>query len=191
MPLIADPGYALSRDAAEAGFPVTCAPGASAVTTALTLAGLPTDRFLFAGFLPNASGQRKSALSELGAVQATLVLYESPKRVGALLADAQAVLGPDRSAAVCRELTKKFEEVRRGTLGELAAQYAGQTVKGEVVVLVDRAASQEADENAVKEALVRALESMRVKDASESVARATGWPKRKVYQLALDLAGKR
>nr|WP_272490696.1 16S rRNA (cytidine(1402)-2'-O)-methyltransferase [Mesobacterium pallidum] len=191
MPLIADPGYALSRDAAEAGHMVTCAPGASAVTTALTLGGLPTDRFLFAGFLPNASGQRKSALSELGTVPATLVLYESPKRVGALLADASGVLGAARPAAVCRELTKRFEEVRRGTLGDLAAQYDGETVKGEVVVLIDRAASDEADESAVKEALVKALENMRVKDASESVATATGWPRRKVYQMALELAGKR
>lgn len=189
-PLIADPGFDLSRIAAEAGYAVTSAPGPSAVITALTLAGLPTDKFMFCGFLPNASGQRKSALTELSTVPGTLVFYESPKRLGAMLADATEVLGENRKAVVCRELTKKFEEVRRGTLQELAEEYGHGPAKGEIVVLIDRPGDEETSEDDVEAALVNALSTMRVKDAANTVAAAFNLPRRNVYQLALKLSEK-
>lgn len=187
-PLIADPGYDLARAAREAGYTVTTAPGASAVITALTLAGLATDRFLFAGFLPNQTKARRDALEELGAVRATLVLYESPKRLHKLLKDAAEVLGGDRSVAVCRELTKRFEEVRKGRLADLAAEIAEQPVKGEIVVLIERGKAADVSEKFVIDALERERGAgASVKDAAASVSRETGWPRRDVYQLALSL----
>lgn len=187
-PLIADPGYDLARAARSAGHAVTTAPGVSAVITALSLAGLPTDRFLFGGFLPNQTKARRDALAELGTVQATLVFYESPRRLDKFLRDAADVLGPDRPAAVCRELTKKFEEVRQGTLQNLAEDIAAQPVKGEIVVLIERAGAPDVSEKFV----VDAIEEERrggasVKDAATRVAQQTGWPRRKVYQLALGM----
>ncbi|MEX0368028.1 MAG: 16S rRNA (cytidine(1402)-2'-O)-methyltransferase, partial [Ruegeria sp.] len=128
MPLIADPGFELGRAARDAGVPVTCAPGPSAVLTALVIGGLPTDAFHFGGFLPAARTARRTALQSMAAIPATLVLYESPKRVAALLRDAADVLGEDRPARMCRELTKRFEEVRSGTLGSLARDLDGTTV---------------------------------------------------------------
>lgn len=187
MPLIADPGYDLGKQAAEAGHTVTCAPGPSAALMALTLAGLPTDAFFFAGFLPNASGARKSRIEALRDIPGTLVFYESPKRVAACLSDLSAVLGTDRQAALCRELTKKFEEVRRGTLGELAAEYAGATVKGEIVLLVDRSHSQSVNESDVEEALIKALETHSVRDAADLVSKMYDLPRRPIYQKALKL----
>lgn len=185
-PLIADPGFDLAREAAKHGHLVTSAPGPSAVMAALTLAGLPTDRFLFAGFLPNAKTARRSQLKELADVPATLVFYESPKRLPAMLGDAAEVLGGNRSAAYCRELTKKFEEVQRGTLAELAERTCALTIKGEVVVLIDRAASGSVNPEDIASALRSALQTMSVRDASETVAQAYGQPKRKIYQMALD-----
>jgi 16S rRNA (cytidine1402-2'-O)-methyltransferase len=137
MPLIADPGFELVRAAREAGLMVTTAPGPSAVPSALALAGLPTDAFHFAGFLPSAKGARRRALTALSEVQATLVLFESPKRLGATLRDAAEVLGPERQAAICREITKKFEQTLRGTLSDLIRQIDEKNVKGEIVVLID------------------------------------------------------
>ncbi|MGR3272118.1 16S rRNA (cytidine(1402)-2'-O)-methyltransferase [Thalassococcus profundi] len=186
-PMISDPGFDLARAATEAGAPVTAAPGAAAVIAALTVAGLPTDRFLFAGFLPNARGARRSGLSELAAVPATLAFYESPRRVAAMLADAAEVLGPDRPAAVCRELTKKFEEVRRGTLAELAADLAEAPVKGEVVVIVARATAEPASQAEVDAALMEALETMSVRDAADRVSAELGLSRRPVYQRAMAL----
>jgi 16S rRNA (cytidine1402-2'-O)-methyltransferase len=124
-PLVSDPGFGLARAAAAEGFAVLAAPGASAVLAALAVSGLPSDRFLFAGFPPAAQGERARFLAELAPVRATLVLYESPRRIGRLLAEAAAALGPDRQAAVCRELTKRFEEVTRGTLATLAEGFSG------------------------------------------------------------------
>ena len=138
-PLIADPGYELARAVQAAGLPVTAAPGASAVLAALAVGGLPTDRFAFVGFLSASAAQRRSQLADLRALPFTLVIYESPKRVHDLLADCCDILGEEREAVVCRELTKKFEEVSRGTLGSLRADHAGRTVKGEIVVLIGRA----------------------------------------------------
>ncbi len=187
MPLIADPGYDLGKQAAEAGHMVTCAPGPSAALMALTLAGLPTDAFFFAGFLPNASGARRTRIEALRDVPGTLVFYESPKRVAACLADLADVLGGDRQAAMCRELTKKFEEVRRGTLGALSAEIAGQTVKGEIVLLVDRSHSETVNESDVDEALKRALETHSVRDAADLVSEMYRLPRRPIYQKALKL----
>lgn len=187
MPLIADPGYDLGRQAAEAGHLVTCAPGPSAALMALTLAGLPTDAFFFAGFLPNASGARRSRIEALRDVPGTLVFYELPKRVAACLSDLAEVLGENRPAALCRELTKKFEEVRRGTLGELAAELHGQTVKGEIVLLVDRGHSETVNESDVEEALKRALETHSVRDAADLVSEMYKLPRRPIYQKALKL----
>jgi 16S rRNA (cytidine1402-2'-O)-methyltransferase len=187
MPLIADPGYGLSKAAAEAGYTVTCAPGATAGITALTLAGLPTDAFFFGGFLPNATAARKKRLEELKEIPGTLIFYESPKRIAASLADMAEVLG-ERSAALARELTKKFEEVRRATLPELAAQLAEDGVKGEIVVLIDRNRAETASEGDVESDLRAALKDNRVKDAADIVAKLHDLPRRKVYQLALKLA---
>ena len=187
MPLLADPGFDLVRAAREAGHMVTSAPGPSAAVTALALAGLGTDRFLFAGFLPNTSSKRRTALRELAAVPATLMFYESPKRLAAMLRDAAEELGPGRPAVVARELTKRFEEVRPGTLAELAEALETTPVKGEIVVLIDRGTVPEAAEEDVASALVREMLVSSVKDASETVARRFGLKKRDVYQKALEL----
>src|SRR5690606_7848085 len=137
-PLISDPGYKLVEEAIAAGLKVTAVPGPSAILTALQLSGLPSDRFMFAGFLPPRLAARRKAIGELADIPATLILFESPRRLADCLADLAAVLG-DRSAAVARELTKLFEEVRRGTLGSLANQYAAEDPpKGEIVIVVGR-----------------------------------------------------
>lgn len=185
-PLVADPGYALAREIGAAGHLVTAAPGASAVLTALSLSGLPSDRFLFAGFAPSAKAARRTWLAELLPVQATLVIYESPRRVRELFADLSEIGGSDRRAAVCRELTKKFEEVLRGTIGELHDELAGRELKGEVVVLIDRAEAVVAEET-MAAALRQAMVGMSLKDAAATVAEAYGLPRRKVYQAALEM----
>lgn len=188
-PLISDPGFQLGRAAIAEGFTVLSAPGASAVLCALTVSGLPSDRFLFAGFPPAAKGARQTFIRELAQMQATVILYESPKRVKALLDDLVQGLGEGRKSVVCRELTKRFEEVSRGTLGELAAAFDGRDVKGEIVVLIDRAPEQVADAATVEQALDQALTHMTMKDAASAVAQAYGLPRRDVYQLALKRAG--
>jgi 16S rRNA (cytidine1402-2'-O)-methyltransferase len=184
-PLISDPGFVLARAAVAAGLPVVAAPGPSAVLCALAVAGLPTDRFFFAGFPPAAAVARRKFLAGLAAVPATLVFYESPKRVNQLLDDLSQSLGKGRYAAVCRELTKRFEEVTRGTLGELVDAFAGRDVKGEIVVVVDRPADRAADAETVEAALDRALSEMSVKDAAAFVAEAFGLPRKDVYRMAL------
>ena len=186
-PLIADPGYQLGREAIAAGITVLAAPGASAVLYALTVSGLPSDRFLFAGFLPNKSGARQKELRELARIPATLVFYESPKRIAATLRDMAEVLGGERRSAVCRELTKRFEEVTRGTLAEVTASFASRDVKGEIVVLVDRAGDAVVSEQSVEEALKDLLDKVSVKDAVSTVALDLGMARRDVYQIALGL----
>ena len=188
MPAVADPGFELARAMHAEGQAVTCAPGPSASTTALALAGLPTDRFLFAGFLPQAKTARQKALSEIADVQATLLFYESPKRLAASLSDMANVLGAERQAAMCRELTKKFEEIQRGTLAEQAARAAETRVKGEIVVLVERGHSSKISESDLEAEIVAALAGMSVRDAADTVAAAHGLPKRRVYQEALRLS---
>lgn len=187
MPLIADPGFELARAVAAADLPITCAPGPSAALTALALAGLPTDAFFFAGFLPNAKAARLTALEKLREVQGTLVFYESPKRLAAMLRDAAQTLGAERLAAVCRELTKKFEEVRRGSLADLADAYAGAAPKGEVVVLIDRGRLESVNQEDLTSALRKALGEMSMRDAVDAVSQAHALPRRKVYQAALSL----
>lgn len=190
-PLVSDPGYKLVRDVAAAGLAVTAAPGPSALLAALVLAGLPTDRFLFAGFLPPRSGARRSALGELAAVPATLVFYESGPRLAASLADMAAVLG-DRPAAVARELTKLFEEVRRDPLAVLAAHYAeAGPPKGEIVVVVGAPEAESASADTLDAALRRALDNNSTRDAAALIAGETGLPRRQVYARALELARDR
>lgn len=187
MPLIADPGYDLAREVRDAGFAVTAAPGPSAVLTALALGGLPTDAFFFAGFLPGAVQARRNRLRDLRAVPGTLIFFESPRRLADSLADMAAELGDDRQAAICRELTKRFEEIRHATLGELAAQTRGQTIRGEVVILVDRMRSQAVSTSQIEQELERALRDNSVRDAADLVSRAFGLQRREVYQMALKL----
>ncbi|WP_106745187.1 16S rRNA (cytidine(1402)-2'-O)-methyltransferase [Yoonia maritima] len=186
-PLVADPGYELGKAAIAEGLMVTSAPGASAVLAALTVSGLPTDRFAFVGFLPAAKQQRETEIAGLRDVPFTLVFYESPKRVGEMLGNLRDVLGGDRQAVVCRELTKKFEETSRGTLAELADAFDGRSVKGELVVLVGRAGATDVAEMDVEDALRDAMQTMRVKDAATIVAGALGLPRRQVYQVALGM----
>ena len=188
-PLISDPGYRLVRAATAAGHPVIAAPGASAVLTALTVAGLPTDRFFFEGFLPPKPGARQARIAELIRIPATLVLYESGPRIAATLADLAAGLG-GRAAAIGRELTKLHEEVRRGTLETLARDYAaGAETRGEFVIVVAPPAADAPADAAEIDALLRAaLSRASVKDAVAEVAAATGEPRRAVYSRALELA---
>ncbi len=185
-PLISDPGFELARAVAAAGLPLTAAPGPCAAICALTLSGLPSDRFLFAGFAPTTKAARLSFLAELAGVQATLILYESPKRLAALLGAMTTALGATRQAAVCRELTKRFEEVQRGTLAELADRIAAQDVRGEVVVLVDRAPPVAATEASIEAALDAALRTMSVKDAATFVSQTLGVSRKTAYQAALE-----
>ncbi|GFE63315.1 16S rRNA (cytidine(1402)-2'-O)-methyltransferase [Litoreibacter roseus] len=186
-PLIADPGFQLGRAVVAAGAYVTAAPGASAVLTALTVAGLPTDRFFFAGFAPNATGQRKTYIRTLKDVPGTLVFYESPKRIHKMLDDLASELDGARPCAVARELTKKFEEVIRGTVDEVRAQLADRALKGEIVVLVGRSENEDMDETAIEEMLRALMKQSTLKDAVAEVASASGMARRQVYQMALSL----
>jgi 16S rRNA (cytidine1402-2'-O)-methyltransferase len=186
-PLISDPGYRLVRAACEAGHPVTALPGASATLAALSVAGLPTDRFFFEGFLPPKQAGRQKRIAELAAIPATLVLFESGPRLSAALADLANGLGP-RAAAICRELTKLHEEIRRGSLDELAHDYAeGRETRGEIVIVVAPPADEDANADDVDDLLRQALARVSVKDAVGEVALATGRPRREVYQRALEL----
>jgi 16S rRNA (cytidine1402-2'-O)-methyltransferase len=187
-PLVSDPGYRLVRAAQAAGHPVTAAPGASAVLAALAVAGLPTDRFFFEGFLPAKEAGRRTRIAALAAIPATLVLFETGPRLAAALADLAAGLG-DRAAAVCRELTKLHEEVRRGTLDALAQAYAQlPEPRGEIVVVVAPPADQApAGAEEVDGMLRDALARLSVKDAVEEVAGLAGRPRRDVYRRALAL----
>jgi 16S rRNA (cytidine1402-2'-O)-methyltransferase len=187
-PLISDPGFKLVREAASLGIRVTALPGPSAPIMALILSGLPTDRFLFLGFLSAKSAARRTELEEVAGLRASLILFETAPRLLAALEDLLAVLG-DRPAAVARELTKMFEEVRRGSLRELVAHYREMgPPKGEIVLVVGPPLAAPVTEGAdLDQALRRALEKMRVKEAAEAVAAALNLPKRQVYQRALEL----
>jgi 16S rRNA (cytidine1402-2'-O)-methyltransferase len=188
MPLIADPGFELSREAAEAGYMVTAAPGPSAALTALTLGGLPTDAFFFAGFLPSSRSARRARLEALRDVPGTLVFYESPKRVSASLEDMAEVFGPERRAALCREMTKKFEEILRAPLGELRDRFRKDAPRGEIVILVDRGGKEKISESRLETDLIEALRSHSVRDAADLVAQIHDLPRRKLYQMALQLS---
>ncbi|MBO0347234.1 16S rRNA (cytidine(1402)-2'-O)-methyltransferase [Roseibium sp. CAU 1637] len=187
-PLISDPGYRLVRDVVAEGHKVIPIPGASALLAGLVGAGLPSDTIVFAGFLAQKDGQKRTRLKSLVETQGTLVFYESPRRLGATLAVMVEELGADREAAVARELTKRFETFERGTLGDLAELFSGDAPKGEIVILVGPpgekpAASQDDIDSLLREALV----DMPVSAAAKSVAKQTGGDRNEIYKRALML----
>jgi 16S rRNA (cytidine1402-2'-O)-methyltransferase len=190
-PLVSDPGYRLTRAAIDAGLLVGGIPGPNAAVLALTLSGLPPHPFIFVGFLPARTGPRQTALAKLAnaeaaGLSATIVLYEAPHRLAETLADAAAILG-DRPAAVCRELTKHFEEIRRETLAGLAAHYAQTAPRGEITLVIGPAILEPMSEEALTATLAGALAQMSLKDAVDAVTAATGLPRRQVYAKALAL----
>src|SRR3984885_4489564 len=188
-PLLSDPGFKLVRAAQEAGHSVTALPGASAPLAALVVAGLPTDEFFFAGFLPAKQAARRARIEELAAMPATLVLFETAPRIAAALGDLAAGLGP-REAAVCRELTKLHEEVRRGDLATLAQSFAAAGTRGEIVLVIAPPAAAPPADIADADPLLRAaLTRASLKDAVGQVAQATGLPRREVYRRAGGLGG--
>ena len=189
-PLVADPGYRLAVDAAEAGARVHALPGPSSSLVALSLSGLPSDRFLFLGFPPSTATARQTFLKTWTAVDSTLILFESPRRVNRTLTDLAAI-DPSRMTVIARELTKKFEEVIRGTARDLAADPRMATLKGEVVMVLDRPGETVVDEAQLDDVIQRHMASMSVKDAAREAAQELGLPKRDVYQRALALAGQR
>lgn len=191
-PLISDPGYKLVREARTAGRNIITLPGPCAAIAALTLAGLPTDRFLFAGFLPAKTKARGEAISELARVRATLILYESGPRLGAALTALAAGLG-NREAAVARELTKIYEECVTGTLPDLAARYADAPPKGEIVVIVappNAVAAEDGDDDAIAAALIEAMADMPVAKAAKAIAARFGRERSDIYARALALKGQ-
>lgn len=196
MPLVSDPGYKLVSEAAREGVAVTCVPGASASLAALVLSGLPPDRFMFAGFLPPKSAARKAALAEVKDVPATLIFYETAPRLAACLKDMREILG-DRPAAVARELTKKFEEVRRDVLSALEAHYAKEGApKGEIVIVVGAPVAGQAEswtDESLDALLLKLMDEdgMGVKDAAGFAAAQSGRKKGDLYQRALILKGKK
>jgi 16S rRNA (cytidine1402-2'-O)-methyltransferase len=190
-PLISDPGYKLVRAAREAGVPVYTIPGASAVIAALSICGLPTDRFLFSGFLPNKAKARAEALLELASIKATLVFYESGPRLAASLETISEIYGY-REVAVARELTKKFEEVVTGTAAELAARYAAQEPKGEIVLIIGPPTEEmaAADAGDVDAALREALQSMSAAKAAGAIAKKFGLERATLYTRATEIKGQ-
>ena len=189
-PLISDPGYKLVRAAREAGVPVYTVPGASAVIAALSICGLPTDRFLFSGFLPNKAKARADALLELASIKATLVFYESGPRLAVSLATIAELYG-DREIAVARELTKKFEEVVTGTAAELSARYAAQEPKGEIVLIIGPPQEDAiVDQGDVDAALREALQSMSAAKAAGAIAKRFGLERANLYARATEIKGQ-
>ncbi|MCP5075153.1 MAG: 16S rRNA (cytidine(1402)-2'-O)-methyltransferase [Rhodobacteraceae bacterium] len=187
-PLLADPGFDLSRAVIAEGLPVLAAPGPSALLAALCVAGQPTDRFLFAGFAPNKTRARKKFFADFSGIKATLVFYESPKRIHGSLTDMAETFGVDRAASVCRELTKKFETVHRGSLAEMVETYAGvEHPKGEFVVVLGPPVAPVVNAEDVDAALRDALATLRVKEAANSVSAQFGIPRKTAYQRALEL----
>jgi 16S rRNA (cytidine1402-2'-O)-methyltransferase len=186
MPVVSDPGFRIVAAAAAAGLPVTCLPGPSAVTTALVLSGLPCDRFCFDGFAPRRAGERRRWLETLRTERRAVVFFESPHRLAETLAGAVDVLGADRAAAVCRELTKTYEEIRRGPLAELAEWAAAEQVRGEITVVLAGAATEApTPESLVGEVADRVADGERLKDAVAAVAEAAGVSKRELYNASL------
>ncbi|KAA9105622.1 16S rRNA (cytidine(1402)-2'-O)-methyltransferase [Microbacterium rhizomatis] len=189
MPTVSDPGYGLVAAAAAAGVTVTAIPGPSAVITALAVSGLPTDRFTFEGFVARKSGERLTAFRDLAAERRTMVFFDSAARVAATLADMATVFGADRRAAVCRELTKMYEEVARGTLAELV-EWAAAGVRGELVIVVEGAAVRVFSfPDAVTQVLELVRSGTRLKDAASEVSAHTGHSSRELYQAALAVKG--
>lgn len=188
-PLVSDPGFKLVREAVDRGFKVHAIPGPSAVLAGLSVAGLPTDAFLFLGFLPPRSAARRARLEQFANLPATLVLFEAPTRLAECLEDIGALL-PLRTVVVARELTKRFEEVRRGTASELADWARTGAAKGEIVVLVSPAVAGEVDDTAIEAELDRLLPDMSLRDAARAIADSTGAPRSHVYALGLRRKGR-
>lgn len=189
MPAISDPGYGLVAEAVAQGVTVTAIPGPSAVLMALSISGLPTDRFTFEGFLPRKPGERRATLRALSTEPRTMVFFESPARLASTLVDMGSAFGDDRRIAVCRELTKFYEEVRRGTAAELA-EWASEGVKGEIVVVVEGAPLRTASaDDALAQVQQLVASGIRLKDACAEVAAATGLSSRDLYQAALAARG--
>ena len=189
-PLVSDPGYALVREATRSGHRAFGVPGASAALTALVVAGLPSDRFTFAGFAPTGRGARRTFLGDMSHLKGTLIFYETPKRLSAFLDDALSELGGTRQAVICRELTKRFEEVRRGTLEELRDGLSDMSLKGEAVVCIGPAEEVAISEEDVKTAMAQEMETAPVKEAARRVSEALGVSRRDAYQIGLSLKGK-
>lgn len=189
-PLVSDPGYKLVRDCIAEGHPVVAIPGASAVMAGLCVAGLPTDTFLFAGFLPPRFGARQTRIADLASVPATLIFFEAPTRLAETLADLSATLGP-RPAAVARELTKLHEDLARGPLPDLAAHFETAPPKGEIVILVGPPGNEAATDETIIAALENALAHMSLRDAAKAVAERLSAPKARVYDLGLKLKADR
>jgi 16S rRNA (cytidine1402-2'-O)-methyltransferase len=188
-PLISDPGYKLIRQLSDSGIKITSIPGASAVSTALTLSGLPTDRFLFEGFLPNKTTSRKNYLDKLKEINSTLIFFESANRLTSSIADIGLIL-KKREICVVREITKKFEEIKRGTASQLVEYYNKRQAKGEIVILVAPPTIVDINESDISSQLLHALESMSVKDAVSLIADNNSINKKEVYNLALTLKNK-
>jgi len=188
MPGLSDPGYELVRAALEEGHAVVPVPGPSAPVAALVVSGLPTDRFLYLGFLPRRGGQRRAALEKVADLPWTLVLFEAPHRLLDTLADVEDVLGGERSVAVCRELTKRFEEVWRGTVSGARAYFSANEPRGELTLVVDGSEVEEQwPQERVREALLeRIAGGMSHSRAAREVARLAGWPRRRVYEMGLE-----
>ena len=186
-PLIADPGFSLLNEVLSMENDVTSAPGPCALIAALTVAGLPTDRFYFEGFLPNNKSQRELKFRGLKSYRGTLIFYESAKRLNDTLVIAKEVFGGNSQGVVCRELTKKFEDIKRGSLGELSEFYFDKNIKGEVVLLVAGAGNTDIDRSEIEQHVRDALKSMSVKESAEAVAIAFNVPRRDIYQLALQI----
>ncbi len=190
MPLISDPGYKLVRDCQDNGLPYTVIPGPSAPLAALTLSGLSPQTFTFYGFLPSKQAGRKKDFEEIKQCTTTLIFFESPKRLVRFLKDAEEVLG-DRLASVCREMTKVYENIQKNTLSNLRSYYESHPPKGEIVVIIEGASQDNlSSEKELETQLKKALSTCRLKEAVELVSKATGHPKRKVYQYALSLKSK-
>ena len=186
MPSVSDPGYRFVRACIDADEVVTCVPGPSAVLMALAVSGLPVDRFTFEGFLPRKGGERRRLLTEVAQERRTMVFFEAPHRIAATLEAMAEILGPDRPAAVCRELTKTYEEVRRGGLAELA-QWAAEGVKGEITIVVGGAERTTISmEDAIAEVLARKDRGARLKDVCAAVATSTGHSKKALYDAVVD-----
>lgn len=189
-PLVSDPGYRLAQTAIEAGYRVVPIPGASAPLAALVGSGLPNDAFLFAGFLPTKDKARRDRLAAFEAVAATLMFFESPHRIAATLTAAADVLGGDRRASVCRELTKTYEEFRRGTLAELAAHYADvDNVKGEIVLVIGPPPARQVEAADVDAILADLASSLPTSKAAAEASRLTGLSKKELYQRLLEMKG--
>lgn len=184
-PMVADPGFKLGQEAIAKGIEVFSVPGPSALLAALNVAGIPTDRFMFAGFLPSKREARRRTLRELRSAPSTLIFYEAARRLESSLVDIVEIMGGERQAAICREMTKRFETVVRGSLASVAEQFSGNSVKGEIVIVLDRQHLERLPKETIEELLEEAMQSMSLKDAASTVAERTGESRSRCYSMAL------